>query len=403
MTLSRMDRVLLGLCIAGAVIFLCSHPLKENQFGPRSDEGYYFHYAKTVEEKGLRGFQELLSWFSQSQQARLHPPPSRIGFVLTGAFLFHIFGPSYSILGIFSTACFILFLAVVFYFIRKYFDLDAALLTTLLLSTSPLLMGMARRALMDSALNLLWALTVWLFLEFLIERKIFQYALFLLSFILAVLFKEGSLILLPFFVFVMVFARRMGLQKIPWKYIIAACLCGVIVPMALYILILGGMDVSIQALQCLEDIQRHIVQFNPYVANYCMGPWYRYLLDFMLLNPIVTLLFIGYSFRVVLTPPDAKKIYLLTYFLVTYAALTFIQNNKNIRYAMSLEMVMGLFAVFMLYEIFGRRMRGTTYVTAAAVIIYFVNFISFIDIFEIHGVLDPITRHLLGVRNFIPL
>lgn len=399
--MEKLSRLILAGLIVAAVMYLCAHLLPEPRFSPYSDEGYYFHYAQTIAQKGTAGFQELLSWFSGSQQARLHPPPSRVGFVLSAALLFKTFGPGYFILGVFSVFCFILFLAVNFHFIRKYFGLDIALLATLLLSSSPLLLGMARRALIDSVLNLWWALALWLFLEFLLERKARSYWLFLSSLVMAVLFKEGSVILLVFFLPVMVFSRWLGLKAVPWRYVVMTAAGGVLIPAAVYIFVLGGMAAFEQAMRCLWDIQLHITQFNPYVAKYCTGPWYRYLLDFMLLNPGVTVFFAGYGLWVLLgRAQEIKRLCLLFYFVIMYAALTWLQNNINVRFAMSLEIVMGLFAACALYEVSAGRGKAA-YAVLIAVAIFAFNLYSFIEIFEVNGILDPVTRHLLYARHLL--
>ena len=74
--------VLIG-CV---VFFLASNPLKESQYGPQSDEGYYRSYASQVEAQGLPAFKNLIAWYSGAEKepgVKLATQEGKKLFVLT--------------------------------------------------------------------------------------------------------------------------------------------------------------------------------------------------------------------------------------------------------------------------------------------------------------------------------
>src|SRR5262249_22653850 len=94
--LSGFYRCVILLLLGSILVFLSFHPLSESQYGPRSDEGYYLRYASQVLHEGRPAFAELTQWYSSSAEARKHPAPVRVGYILLDAFLFHVDGfPSF--------------------------------------------------------------------------------------------------------------------------------------------------------------------------------------------------------------------------------------------------------------------------------------------------------------------
>ena len=406
MVLSPVYRWVIFTLVLGVVLFLSLNPLRESQFGPSSDEGYYCKYASLVVHQGQRGFNDLISWYASSDKARMHPAPVRVGYILLTAFLFKLFGvESFGVLGLISTLSFILFLYVCFYYVRKYFDLDTALLTVLLLASSPLMLGLSRRALVDSPVNLLWGLAVWLFLDVLSKPKGFSYIFFLITLLVAITFKETSLILIPFFVLAGIIGRRKG-AVIKTFQIWGVVICPLVFIFLFYGWVYGGLGPLKAAAMAIAKTHFSSNYPNPYAIYYCSGPWFKYLLDFLLLTPIVTLLFIGYAGYLCVhrTALDFKKTYFMLYFVYVYGVLSSLAHTKVVRFVVNLEMVMGLFAVLMLVEVLKglgdqKRKRWLVY---AAVGIFLYNWLTFVGLFYKGSLLDPISRHLLVFRHFIP-
>ena len=159
-----------------------------------------------------------------------------------------------------------------------------------------------------------------------------------------------------------------------------------------------------QSINKLSHLQHAVFLFNPYVFKYCSGPWYRYLLDLMLLSPLTFLLFVGYIFH--LLPRIRENFivkYFLYYFIITYALMVPLQ--KNIRYVINLEMVIAVFSVLMIVELFRGVIptsRREWCVVLATVLIFLIDYCQFIHIFILSKVLDPVSVHLLSYQGFIP-
>jgi 4-amino-4-deoxy-L-arabinose transferase-like glycosyltransferase len=406
MVLSAAYRYIILTLVAGVILFLSLNPLPRSYFGPTADEGYYFRYASSVVHNGKPAFSGLISWYASSDKARLHPAPARVGYILLCAFLFKFSEhPSIALLAFISTISFFLFLYICFHYVRKYFDLDTALLTVLLLVSSPLMMGLSRRALVDSPLNLLWALTVWLFLDVLLKQNRFSYFCFLVSLLVAITFKETSLILIPFFVMAGILGRRQG-AVINIPQILGIIICPLIFMVLFYGWIYGGVGPLKTAVMAIAKTHFSSGQSNPYAINYSSGPWFRYLLDFLLITPVVTLLFIGYTGYLCIQRKalDFNKTYFLLYFVYVYGVLSCLAHSKVVRFVVNLEMVMGLFAVLMLVEVVKglhvRKKQFFVFYFAFGIFVY--NWFSFMDLFYKPSLLDPISYHLLVLRHFIP-
>jgi 4-amino-4-deoxy-L-arabinose transferase-like glycosyltransferase len=406
MVLNLFQRCIILLLLLGVVVFMTLHPIRYSVFGPTSDEGYYYKYASLVVRKGQGAFSTLISWYASSDEARKHPAPIRAGYILLSAFLFEIFGnPNYRILAFISSVSFFYFLCICFYYIRKYFDLDTALLSVLLLASSPLMLGLSRRALIESPLNMLWGLTVWLFLDVLLKPDRYSYIFFLGALIVSIMFKETSLILIPFFVAAGILGRRQG-AVIRVSQIWGTVICPLVCVFLFYAWLYGGWGVLKTAFMAIAKTHLSSDNTSAYAINYCSGPWFKYLVDFLLVTPVETVLFIGYVGCLCIDREilDLKKVYFLSYFVYVYGVLNMLSHTKVVRYVVNLEMVMAVFAILMLAEIFKRMggKKGRHFLFIACLGIFLYNLFSFYDVFYKSSLLDPISHHLLVNRHFIP-
>ena len=406
MFLSPICRLTILILIAGVVVFLSSNPLEESFYGKGSDEGYYYHYASLVVVKGKSAFNDLLTWYVSSEKAILHPAPIRAGYVFLSAFLFKLcHEQSFGLLGLISTFSFFIFLYLCFYYIRRYFDFDTALISVLFLVSSPLMLGLSRRALIDSSSNLLWAMALWLFLDVLFKPNRSSYAFFLTTLFIAITFKESSLVLIPFFVIAGIVGRCHG-AAINSFQIVGIIIFPLVFLVLFYGWIYGGADALRVAVMTIVKAHFSSHYPNPYAVNYCSGPWFKYLLDFFLLTPIETLLFIGYLGYLFVQRNiiDFTRAYFIAYFFYIYVVLNCLTYKGVVRFVVNLEMVIALFAVLMLKELFkspdGYNKRCLLILSAIAIFAY--NWFSFMRLFYEPSLLDPISYNLLELRHFIP-
>jgi hypothetical protein len=192
------------------LMFSYSHGV---MYAKQSDESYNLKYSQLVEEKGLEGVGTLFKWYSNDPEAVLHPSPMRIGYIVPMAGLFKVFGVSPKVMDIFSTICFFLTLAICYYYSRKFFNKDIALILLLLMSYSPLLIGISQRALVDSEVCFCWCFLIWLVYDHLQNPDAIKKTglVMLLSF--SILLKESSIIFIPILFFSALIFRRESLIR----------------------------------------------------------------------------------------------------------------------------------------------------------------------------------------------
>ncbi|MFA4989492.1 MAG: glycosyltransferase family 39 protein [Candidatus Omnitrophota bacterium] len=389
---------LLGVAIIVLAVTLILSTFGQVHFFSEYDEGCYLKYATCLGEKGLSGLTGIFQEFIADQPNWFHPHPLRIGFIILSAAWLKILGYSLLNLAYLSLFCFVLFLFFSYYFSRKYLGEQFALLLVILLAFSPLQLAMARRALMESAINLFSILAVWLFWDFLKNRNRLKGLLFIAVYTCIILIKETSLFLIFVFLSYFLADRFIYRNKIPLKEI--AFLLSL--PLAL-----GGLVYLVSgALPYMPDIIRIVLIPLPadsYAALFCSGPWYRYLIDFMLLSPWVVILTIGFIFNFFFhRQEDALSRYFIFVFVLTFIIFTIFL--KNVRYMIILDTPMRLFSLLMLNKIAERAYpQGAMKLTFALVILLaFFDCLNFYHLFVGEGIYDPTSFFLLRAKQIIP-
>jgi 4-amino-4-deoxy-L-arabinose transferase-like glycosyltransferase len=394
---TKLTQTTIGLLILLSVFFLFNNQLNPSHFGKSSDEGYYLLYAKTIYANGPEAFNGLIKWYNESLEAQKHPSPIRYGYILLLSSSFELFGVSFSTIALISIISFVLFLILCFYKIRDYFNEDIALLTTLFLSSSPLLLGLSRRALADSLITFLWAGVFWAFLDVLARRSRHAHAALIIFLTAAIAVKESSIILLGFIVLISFVANRQG-YSISMKQLYGIIILPILLTMLAYIFMYGGISGLNEILASIFSTHLQNTHSNPYAIKYSSGPWFRYLVDFMLLTPIITLLFLAYvGMHLQKKDKCFYKTYALLFFAFIAGVLSCLPHSKVVRFVASLEMVMALCAAWALNEL----LKGRMLFYAVSLIVMY-NWISFFNIFYKPALLDPISYHLFTLRHFAP-
>ncbi|MFA5176776.1 MAG: glycosyltransferase family 39 protein [Candidatus Omnitrophota bacterium] len=390
-------RLLLGLIIVLAVTLLLPTLARVPYFS-YADDVCYFKYAAYIGEKGLNGFALLFQGFISDQPNWFNPHPLRIGFIILSAAWLKILGYSLLNLAFLSLFSYVLFLVFSYYFSRKYLGEQLALLLVLLLAFSPLQMAMARRAFADSILNLFSILAVWLFWDFLKSRSKLKFILFVVVYACSILIKETSLLLIFVFLSFLLASRFISNQKVYLKETtlllslpvilagLAYLVCGVLpyLPGIIKILLMPAPD-------------------NSYATLFCSGPWYRYLIDYLLLSPWVVILTIGFIFSFLLNKEkDGLSLYFVFIFLVSL--ILFSVFLKNVRYIIILDTPMRLFSLFMLnriaQKIYPRKAMKLTF--ALVIILAFFDCLNFYHLFIAENIHDPTSFFLLKAQQIIP-
>jgi len=403
--MSRIFRIT-ALCLILFSVFTVFYTTPgEDSFAKQADEGYYFMYAKTIKDMGIGQFPILLKHYLSNKVVQLFPHPSRIGHILMTALWFEIFPNTFLSLARFSFFCFILFLIISFFFAKKYFGRDFAYLYTLLLSSNPLIMTSGRRALQDSNVNLFWALSIWFFLDFLIVKKRSKFIIFLLVYSISITVKESSLALLVFFVVAFLIYKYKYNREISNRYLLGIIFIPSFMVGATYIFLLKGFGNVIALLNFVLGAHFTKVVTNSY-SLFCSGPWYKYIIDYLLISPLTTLLTIGYFFHQLFIRKFEWKItYFMLFLAIIFAIFSSMKYTKIVRFVMSLDIAISLFTVLAIYNLFNaKENKYKMYCIFIIVIcIFFMNYRNFLYLFYQINIYDPVSYWLLGAMRMFPM
>ena len=383
----------LAFLLVLAVSFtLTSLSIKDVEFASGADEGYYLRYASYIGEHGLGGFADLFKNYIENQKDWLYPNPLRMGFIALSSVWLKIFGYSFLNLAYFSLFSFCVFLIISFYFAAKYFDEKITLLLAILLAFSPLNMAMARRALLDSTFNLFSIFSIWLFFGLLKKRTLLKHILFILIYSFTILVKETGVLLSLFFALYLIFYKGK-------KYFLSVTLFPFLIVGSTYIILAGGLSNVTDMIKIILTSPGH----NEYAILFGSGPWFRYLIDYILLSPWVVILSSGFVFWYLASKEHDERV---TYFLLAFVVLFFSLNffTKNVRYLMILDMPMRLFSVLMLKKLFEARFPKQAFIllSVSVVAIAAFDYLNFYNLFARGEIYDPVSYWLLRGQHIIP-
>lgn len=397
------------LVVLALVVLLLEPHFASVRHQPLADEGYYLSYANFVAEGGWSAFPELFrSWLSEEQNW-IHPPPSRVAFVVISAW-WHAFGDAsldaqeqLTHLARLSLVAHLCTVAVVFWFVRRQRGELQALLVAASLAFAPLYLGLSRLALTDSFITLCQVLSLALFFELVHEPRRWLWRIgFVLCFSLAILAKELSVLLgVPFVALVLIerFVRKRPL--VAWHFVLILAV-PFVVSLLVWLAAAGSFDVLARTLQIVLSSPAT----NEYAQMYGGGPWYRYIVDELLLSPwpvalgLLGLAIAAWQWR--RGKYDALLAYSMLLYVAQITALSFF--TKNVRYAAVLELPLRLLAVALLCDVFAvARWRSAKVAAIAAVALSCAtDWASFRHLFVEREVYDPMTANLLVAQDCVP-
>jgi len=361
------------------------------------DEGYYLRYASYINAKGFLGCRDLFSSYLNRPQDWVFPNPLRIGYIFIAAFFVKIFGSSFFSLVYLSVISFYVFLCFAFRFLKKHFSRDVALLTVALLAFSPLNMAMARRALTDALANLCTVSAVFLYFEVLREKRPYKTILFIFVYTLAILVKENTVLLSVFFLLYLLIRRVLFDKPVTINDVLSATVFPFLFVCITYLVCAGG-------IKPVTDTVKIIIaspENNRYAILFGSGPWFRYLIDFIMLSPIVSLLAIGYCGHLLFGAKPREE---TAYFLALSLTMVFLFSffTKNVRYLIFLELPLCLFAASALYEFTRHFKRRAFILTVVVLFLMFYEYQSFFRLFLEGGIYDPVSFLILRSKGIIP-
>ena len=397
--MSRRDWAifLVGLAAVGGLV---ASTLGDVKYQSQADEGYYLRYAARIAQEGPGAFPALFQAYLQgAQSSRYFPNPIRVTTILLQAAVARLAGPTFRSLSGLSLAAFLALLALMFAWMSRIFDRRTAITGVLLMAASPLHLLMARRALADTLISAAMMGCLWLLFRALWgtpRRGIWRWAAFLYA--VAFLVKESSLILIPISLTFIAWRAVDRRQPFPWREGCAVSVVPLALAGAVMLLAAGGWHTLWETLRMSRGAYS-----SPFAQAYLQGPWFRYVADFLIISPWVTILYLVWLGTLVGSGEKDERVWFWVVLPVLFILFASLFPLRHIRYAMVLEIPMRVGIALLLRRLPAQRLSarwaafGTAVVLAGLILIDVETFRRFVE----WDVYEPTNLKLLLVQRFL--
>ena len=334
------------ICVLAVFAIGCLLRLRvwhSSDYLPGFDEQVYIDYIEQLGSKGLTEYPEIVrTYIVEVQKAEfVYLPPLRVAYTIPAWGLTKLFRlTSYEALRLLSALASCAFTLAAFRFALRWLSPKKALAVLAMLACAPLQIHLAQFAFID-ALAGLWAiLTVGCLWESLQQPRHRGWLIGAAGsfFGLCCTKQETAVFVGLFLCMALALARRAGFAETRWRHAIALALSGLLAAAVLTALS-GGLRPLAEAFTIYQDRARTL----PYSIITGDGPWHRYLLEYLLVNPLVFLLAVGFVFRGDLA--GKRNVFLLVFVVITGAVMTSIPNGMNLRHTAMWDFPLAMFAV----------------------------------------------------------
>jgi 4-amino-4-deoxy-L-arabinose transferase-like glycosyltransferase len=366
------------------------------------DEHLYMTNVGMLEQVGPFEYPALVQSYVD-RQARMDMvmlPPTRCVYILLGwtwDALFHC-GPRMSLR--YVAACFSvlsLLLSAVFAF--RLGGSRFALVVGALMATSPMELMLAHRELVDGIFAFWALLSLWLLWENLQRPgRLLWLTAYATSITFMVLTKENAFfaaVALGGIICVSALAPGLKLGKPAWSTV-AATFAGGLMGVGILICLAGSPQTLIDTYRLLVSKAEKMT----FAYDSGGGPWFRYIVDLLLVSPTVLLPAIGGVFA--LRRENRQGIFLLLFVLFSCAVMVNVKNGMNLRYATMWDMPLRYLAAGTILHMAGAVRRAPA--LAAALLVAAVGAAElhqYLVIFVRYDVGDPITQLLMYAQEIV--
>jgi hypothetical protein len=366
------------------------------------DESYYIEDVALLKIVGPSQYPALVESYvkMQAKSDIVQLPPTRCMFILAGwtwDALFHS-GVMMSLRYVSATFSCLGFL-LSGWFAFRLGGIRYGLTVGALMAVAPMELVMAHRELMDGVFGFWALLTLWLLWENLQRPgRLGWLASYAGAISILVLTKENAFfvaVALGGLICTAALFPSLNVGKATWSTV-AATVIGGLTGVAVLISISGSLGTLIETYRLL------VVKAEKMTFAYMSGggPWYRYIVDLMLVSPLVLLPAIGKIFA--LRKEDRQSIFLLLFVVFSCAVMVNVKNGMNLRYATMWDMPLRYLAAGTILQMAGavRRWPVATAVVLLGLIGAF-ELHQYAVIFVQHGVQDPITLYLMYALQIV--
>src|SRR6266404_5650759 len=294
------------------------------------DEGLYREYVSALSNGGLGSYPDIVQGYIDVQKKLPGSilPPLRFLYIFTAYTWHSIFGSeALDALRQVAASFSMLTLALAAVFVCRIRGTTWTIAIAALMAVAPAQIHMSQHALVDGFFTF-WALLVlWLFWENLQTPRDWRWLVgYIVALALLVLTKENS-----FFVWIalgaLLVTNRWLQFGIVTRELVIATFLGPLLGAVVLIFLAGGIDVFVQSYQLSVGKNFQL----PYAILTGDGPWYRYLVDLLLVSPIILILALGTIFR--LNRSMKPELFMSIFIAASYLVMCNVKYGMNLRYA----------------------------------------------------------------------
>lgn len=366
------------------------------------DEFLYMTNVARLEKAGPFEYSALVQVYVQTQahSEMVMLPPTRCVYIFLGwawNAMFHC-GPRMALRHVAATFSVLSFLLSGLFAFRLA-GARFALAVGALMAVAPIELMMAHRELVDGVFAFWALLSLWLLWENMQRPgRLGWLAGYAGAIAVMVLTKENAFFAavgLGGILCTAAFLPKLNLGRAAWSTV-AATFAGGVLGILVLICLAGSPRTLIETYQLLV-IKAEKMDFAYETGG---GPWFRYIVDLMLISPAVLLPAIGGIFA--LRRESRQGIFLLLFIAFSCAVMVNVRNGMNVRYATMWDMPLRFLAAGPLLQMAGavRRAPGLAAVLLLAAVAaselhqYWLLFVS-------HDIGEPVTQYLMYALELI--
>jgi Dolichyl-phosphate-mannose-protein mannosyltransferase len=363
------------------------------------DEALYRGYVDDLIRYGVSSYPDLAERYVEVQRhlPTAILPPTRFLYVFA-AYLWHgtfgadALGSLRNVSSLFS----ILFLVIAAGFAGRLGGWRIGLCVTALMACAPTQIHMAQHALIDGFFAFWATASLWLLWENLRRPNYAPWlALYGLSLTLLVLTKENAMFVYLGLLAVLATNRWLRFGTIT-SSLLGVSIIGPLAGVVILVFLCGGVGTFYDTYRLLASKASVL----PYAIATGDGPWYRYLVDLLLISPLIFLLAWGAIFRLRLT--DKTSLFLVVFLAGTYLVMCNIRYGMNLRYTTIWDIPLRYLAMITIWDLTRSFGQHKDLVAGIATTLLCVYDLRQYDIFFVQGGLyELVTSGLLHALRIL--
>ncbi|MFN2509165.1 MAG: phospholipid carrier-dependent glycosyltransferase [Chthoniobacterales bacterium] len=363
------------------------------------DENLYRGYVNSLIREGLTQYPAIIDQYIGLQKTLTGSilPPTRFLYIFSGYLWHQLFGTEalsalHNVSSLFNILA--LFLATLFASRLKGPPCGAAVAA--MMAFAPTQLHMSQHALVDGFFAF-WALfNLWMLWENLRAPRQWLWLLpFTFGLSMMVVTKENAAFVY-FALLVLIAVNRWAKWGVVTRELLAAMIIGPLLGVVILVFLAGGLTTLVGSYQLSAGKNYQLV----YAIMTGDGPWHRYLVDLLLVSPVVLLLAVAALFR--LDRTTKPELFLAVFIGASYLVMCNLKYGMNLRYANMWDMPLRVLAFSQLSVLIPASPRYRVWITCAAVgLICAVEMRQYLILFVEFPLYELVTEGLLRALQIL--